>query len=221
VTRLELVQKLVELAGISSDGGPSTTENQTAPAYIKAISYIDHAYEEIQNFVTDWKFLWSTGTFDTVAAQTLYDAPADLASWDINRIKADDVSLEVLDYHEYHAEDFTTAAVAQYAIIRPDNKIIIEPEPTEVQTITYDYFTVPDVMTVNTDEPIFPARFHMILVARALMMYGNYEVAEEIKQQGTEIYQQYWSALKKDQLPNQDQRTGRHQSAANLTMQVV
>jgi hypothetical protein len=57
----------------------------------------------------------------------------------------------------------------------PDNSLIVWPTPDQPHTIVGECYRSPAIMTANGDLPIFAARFHNIIVHRAMMFYGEYE----------------------------------------------
>ena len=69
-------------------------------------------------------------------------------------------------------------------------------------------------MAANGDVSPIPPQFHPVILGRALILYGNYEQAPEIKGQGQEIYGEYLARLENSQLPNQ--RYSRYQSTGSF-----
>lgn len=206
MTRLELAQELVMLTGIAGSG-PTTTISQ-AGGMGKAVKYIDMAHEEVQSMYTDWDFLWSSNTITTVAAQATYDGESDLGVWDTNTgIMYDNAPLTVIDWKDYRPSAAVTGE-PEAVVIQPDNKLLVLPTPSAAYTISYNYYKAPTVLTLDSSEPLIPARFQRVIIGRALMLYGNFELAEEIKLQGQEIYQQYLQALKDNQLIRRRQTAG-------------
>lgn len=210
MTRLELVQLLVSYTG-GANSGPSTTIGQVGD-FAKAVEYIDAAHAEIQNLHFDWDFLWATATFNTSADVDLYAGTAGLGIWDIQRIWLDDEKLYMLPWQMYRPElDYTGAEF--FGVIRPDNQLQIIPVPDDTYTVTYDYFRRPKVFAANADEPYIPVQFQRVIVGRALMLYGNFEAAEESKVQGQEIYNMFLGQLERHQLTRRQQTHGRQESA--------
>lgn len=208
MNRLELVQDLCRLAGITDTGGPTTTIGQTGD-FRKAVRYIDIAHEEIQFVYFDWNFLWGTSTVTTSADVASYQGQSDLGIWDEQRIYYDGRRLAVTPYQEYMPDPDRESGPPEYVVIRPDNQLLIVPTPDAAYTITYDYFKAPRVLTENTSEPLIPADYHMAIVGRALMLYGNFDAAEDAKIQGQELYEQYMDALIKHEAPRKAQMQGR------------
>ena len=59
--------------------------------------------------------------------------------------------------------------------ITPDKSIGLGPFPIQGYTVAGDYFTVPAYMAANGDIPALPTQFHMAIVYKAMVSYGNYE----------------------------------------------
>lgn len=68
--------------------------------------------------------------------------------------------------------------------ITPDKSIGVGPNPISGYTMLGDYYSVPTGMVNNTDVPAMPVQYHMVIVYRALIMYGYYESAPEAVQRG-------------------------------------
>ena len=91
-----------------------------------------------------------------------------------------------------------------------DLAIVFGAAPNAIYTITGEYQRKPLVMSMNTDVPGvvavtdrgLPDRFHRLIVYRAMMMYGAYEAAAEVRGEGQQNYSTMLSALKADQLPS-------------------
>jgi hypothetical protein len=210
MNRLDLVQTLCRLAGITDSGGPPTTIGQTGD-YRKAVAYTDMANEEIQIKHFDWNFLWATGVINTSNLVSVYQGESDLGIWDEKRIFYDGRALEVVAYQDYVPET-REPGEPDFVVIRPDNRLLIVPTPDDAYEITYDYFRKPQPLTLNTTQPLIPADYRMAIVGRALMMYGNYEGAEEAKIQGQELYEQHMKALELHELPRKAQMQGRSEN---------
>jgi len=210
MNKLALVQELARLAGISDSGGPATLVGQTGDNQ-KAIRYIDAAHEEIQNEYADWNFLWASTSFNTTIDLAEYAGASGLLTWDVDRIYCDGEQVDVIAYQDYTPETLDSAKPMQ-ATILPNGQIKFIPAPDAVYPITYDYFKAPKVLSLNADESLIPSQYHMAIVARALIMYANFESAAEAKVQGEELYTKYMTQLKNNQLPRRKQMFARSES---------
>lgn len=209
MNKLELVQKVVRYAGIA-DAGPSTVVGQSGELQ-KAIDYVDDAHAEVQGMYFDWDFLWDSGSFTTALAVDVYPGPKWLGIWDAERIFIDGCPLRVVEWADYTPEDLGPNK-PWMAVIRPDNQLQLVPEPDGEYVVRYDYYRRPAVLAQNSDSPLIPDRFQNVIIGRALMLYGNYDAAPEVKQQGLEMYQTFLGQLEKHQLSRRQQTHGRQES---------
>lgn len=204
---IQLVQQVVRLSGMA-DSGPSTVADQVGD-YRKAIDYVQMAHAEIQNEYHDWSFLWRAGSFTTDAGVADYPGPSDLGVWDQQRIYVDGQCIHVYDHPDYCPQEQLSDSRPWAGVVLPSGDLRLIPAPDDSYPVSFEYFRMPRILQNNNDEPLIPSQFRMAIVGRALMMYGNYESAEEAKIQGSEIYQQFMDQLKDHQLVRRQQRNRR------------
>lgn len=219
MNRLQLVQELCRLSGITDTGGPTTTISQIGD-FRKAVGCIDIAHEEIQLKYFDWNFLWANSTVTTTADIPTYAGASDLHIWDEKRIYFRGEKLYVMPYQDYVPDPDRETGPPEYVVIQPNNQLLIVPTPDAAYTITYDYFRKPRALTENGTEPLIPSDYHMAIVGRALMIYGNYESAEESKIQGQELYEMYMGALTAHEAPRRAQLQGRAENTQIVVIPV-
>lgn len=210
MNRLQLVQEVARLAGVTDSGGPATTVGQSGD-YQKVIRYVDLAHEEIQNQYVDWKFLWAQGALQTTPGEGQYVAPADLGVWDVSRVYVGDQPLIFVEYADWEPEE-RRPGKPDTAVVLPNNRLMLSPTPDKAYTINFDYFVKPAVLTGNDSVPLIPERFRRAIVGRSLILYGNFEAAPDAKAQGEEIYTEYMEKLRLSQLPRRLHTLGRGES---------
>jgi len=210
MNRLTLCQRLRTEAGISGTGATPQKIND----------WVDSAYEEIQGMYATWKFLQEPFSFDTTASTQDYtptDAGlSDLATWRMDRpnsmtayLKTDSTNEQYLIYvpWDLFRENYligacrTSTGRPTIVTIRPNNTLTFWPIPNDVYSINGEYFKVPDVMSKDDSIPIFPTRFHMIIVWRALMFCGANIGASDLYAHGNTEFNLLLRKLQKDQLP--------------------
>lgn len=203
MNRLQLVNALSVEASIAGNG-VSTTNGQTGEGG-RLVSWIDQAYEDVQNEYFDWKFLRAQATFNTQVGVNIIQPAADLNVWDREMLfNSDRSQIQITDYEDLEEKrDESITGTPTEFILKADNTLMAYPKPDKVETFTYDYFKVPHVMTADTDKPVFPAQFHRVIIGRALIYYGNYESAQEMIMQGTQIYQTLLKRLAANQAGGQ------------------
>lgn len=210
---LALCQRLRSEAGISGTG-PTAVTGQTGMLE-RVVEWITAAYQDIQNKHATWRFLRDDFSFSTIASTQEYTPTAvsitDHAQWIEEDIRVyENVGDEYL-LHDPTWDDFRLAylygsnrsltgkPIAQ--AVRPKNNgLNLWPIPDAVYTVVGEYYKIPDVMSADADLPLFPARFHMIIVWRALMLYAAWAAADEKYAHGKTEYDALYLDLEQDQL---------------------
>jgi len=197
--------------------GPASVEGQSGESLL-VVEWYQSAYEDIQNQQPMWKFLQSEFTFQTISSQQAYTPTEaglpNLNLWGTGKYGGIRVYTAISDeqYLTYIPWDvfrrtylFGTARAVTgkptYFSIKPDKSIIFYPIPDAVYTIDGEYFKKAVALDGNTDEPIFPSQFHMIIVWRALMLYGAFDAASERYSHGQNEYKKLLGKLMSDQGP--------------------
>lgn len=211
---LELCRTFREEAAMSGTG-PTSVLNQTGQMK-QVVDWINRAYQHIQNDQIHWSFMRRPFSFDTIAGEQIYTADAigltDFGEWAMNkfRITPDNSSSEqymipvTWDYFDNAFRIGTTRTSQGYPVYvaqQPDMALTFWPIPSDVFTVYGEYFIKAQQMSANTDEPIFPARFHMAIVWKALMYYANYYAADERYVFAENEYRKLMHEMKRSQLP--------------------
>ena len=211
-TFLGLCQRLNQESGIPVIG-PSTVIGQTGQMK-RSVDWIASAYEEIQSEHADWQFLRADFSFPTVIGTVAYLPSAislpEHADWITESITvytvsvADEQELTYVPWDEFR-ENYQLRTVTTgrpyLCSVKPDRSLALYPTPDAVYTVRGEYYKRAQTMTADASEPLFPARFHMILVWRALMLYGAFESAAECYSHGSKEYLRLFSQLEANQLP--------------------
>jgi hypothetical protein len=97
----------------------------------------------------------------------------------------------------------TTYARPVVVSIDPDKKLGFGSIPNQSYVVTGEYYYAPVEFTAATDVPpdVFPNRYHMMIVYRAMMFYGGYESAPEVYQRGETEFKRLMNLVDIDQLP--------------------
>ena len=195
MTFLELANRLLSEADISGSG-LVTTANQQGE-YKQAINYINTAYQDIQNIHVNWDFLRKDVAFNTIDnVNTYFDTSiglSNLGEWSLDSMRiylaANGVNNEQylipVDWDDFRDSYlFGSSRIQKGApntiARKPDNSLILYPIPDAIYTITGEYYCDPFTLYSDTDKPVFPARFHMIIVWRALMFLSTQLNAQEL-----------------------------------------
>lgn len=201
MTYLEMVKLLWTESGT---GGREPTSILNQVGEIKRlIGWIKRADREIQLEHTDWGFLWDQASVPTIDGQSVYSMPANLREYDENTFRLDGERVEVVDYLDVKDDIPLAGPSKPYRVVMlPNNRLRLDPTPNGVFTLTYDYYINPVAMAdQDAAESIIPAPYRSAIVGRALMMYANYEVAQELMPQAQLMYQSHMQPLESAWLP--------------------
>lgn len=217
MTRLELAQRLAVEAGIPSS--ITTSSNQTGEI-ARLFSWIDTAYIDIQEAHEDWGWLLQPMSFATVAQQPTY-TPAECGITDFGMWKeksfrsyvtATGTNSEIIlaqqtyndwrDAYQFGSFRTTYQRPLVYAVKPYDKSLCLGPTPDATgYTINGEYYKQPVDFSGDTDTPIFPSKFHMIIVWKALWDYGMFESAGEVIERAKAQYNRLMRSMESDQLP--------------------
>lgn len=207
-TFLELVQDLHRESGAA--GQPPTTVLNQRGEYNRLVRWVQDADTYIQDLWENWKFMRKEYSDDTVVGNNSLPTVQDVAFYDEDTFKVvyagetEENPIDVVEYDAIKKEVRDTLTGVPYRIIiMPNNTLQVDPIPDDAHTISGDYYRNSVEMTGNDDVSLIPSRFHKAILGYALILYGNYENAKEIKQQGEEIFGIQNSRLENNQLPNQ------------------
>lgn len=194
MTYLELVQRLRMESGIAGTG-PTTTVNQIGELG-RLVSWIDAAYEDIQNKRNDWRFLRKNFTLALVSAQNIYPRTSpqltlsggDVKNWKRNSLRiytdtvnfSDELWLPNRDWDLFRDNRLRGASSNQTGrpiefSSDPSKDIYVWPKPNAATPyfIRGEYYQAPDVFINDSSEPIFDTN-QMAIVYNALMRYASY-----------------------------------------------
>lgn len=185
-------------------------------------NWIIQADLEIQALHYNWEFLRNEIEFQTIANQGSYMPVTDIAGipsfaeWkrDSARIYhtttgygsetflGDAKPYDAFrDYYLFNARRTAYARPIVWAI-GPDKKLWLGPAPNDTYTVVAEYYREPKVLDLDTDTPLMPTRFQMVIVYKAMQEYGAYEAAPEVLARGQQKYKEMLDALTGNQLPS-------------------
>ena len=214
---LQLTNQARVECGVS---GPalSTVQNLTGES-ARMTSWVQQAWIDVQTSKEDWLFLRQPFTFNTVTQQWQYNASTDcglsnFGNWKRDSFRASTIGSnygdeQLLNYMEWttyrnlyrYANMRNTYARPVVVAITPEKDLAFGSTPDQAYVIDGEYYTQPLSLTADTDSPDIPARFHMIIVYRAMMYYAGYEAAPEVLARGDFEYRRLYSRMEIDQLP--------------------
>ncbi len=219
---LSLCQMTAQKCGMSGASAFVSTVNQTGE-FKRLVGWVNEAWMEIQLHRDDWDWMRGSVSFQTVPFQATYTPTqcgvTDLAEWLMNTsfcsfryyVTSVGVKSEIfLSYMKY--DDWrdafqynslrTSYSRPEFITITPDQSIGLGQIPDSTPyTIVGSYFKEATMMAADTDIPGLPTRFHMAIVYKAMMFYGEYEGDEYVRALNERNYNTMLSRLSIAQLP--------------------
>lgn len=217
---LQLAQAVKRESGLSG-GGPASVVTATGDD-ARIFQWVNWAHRDICLMHESWLFRRGSGLAET-AAMTL---PHDLASpgfglsdfadwkpangeykpsaWRVTDGQQNEQALTFLTWDEFRKMfvlGVHTAGPVQYWSIDPSGLLHVGPTPDAAHKVRADYIKDVVDMTVDTDTPMIPTRFHNLIVWRALAEYGGFDAASEVFTRADRNYAMGMSALLQAQLP--------------------
>lgn len=213
---LQLAQAVKRESGLSGSGPTSVSGAQGDDARI--FNWVNWACRDVTLAREDWR--WRRGAATLASTSNMANAAADFgltdfASWKDSaglykpsayRVAdgaGSEHELQWMTYDLFRKNFFIgTPATggAQYWSISPSDEFLVGPAPDSPHFVRADYIKDYADLVNGTDTPAVPARFHMIIVWRALMEYGGYDAASEVYQRAEKNYSLLWTSMVQSQL---------------------
>lgn len=207
MTFLELVQRLHTQVGALGNVPSTVDVASLRNEDLRMVQWISQANDYVQALWSGWNFLRVIDfPIDTVADTRDITAPAMLDRWDLATFKINGDPLEAVEYDGVRADcfDLDTTNIPSRVVVLPNNNLRFDPIPDTTYNVTADYIRSPVPLVNNDDVSPIPARFHSnVILGRAMVLYGNFENAAEMVQQGQDLFEGYIGQLESSQLPNQ------------------
>lgn len=204
---VDLTEKLRYECGVS--GTPLTTVQNLNGELLRLRNWIRDAWQELQQEREDWRFMKVPFSFVTVAGTQRYPlsvVAAQNSSIDIDKYKQDSFSIDpptdtgidarqqevplgVMAYSHfrnmyivgYPVADSTRWQKPMCVAIDDDKSLCFGPAPDLVYTIRGECWINPQILSADTDIPIMPAKYHNVIVYRAMAKYAGYESANDVR----------------------------------------
>ena len=216
MTFLQMVQRLRQESG-TSGSSPTTTVNQVGD-FKKLVDWVSTAWMDIQNEKPDWFFMRQPVSFNTTAGKSTYTAAeAGITSFGNYKLDSFRQYNVAMGYGSEQRLNFvaydTFRDLYQYATMRtmtqmpvtftidPSKNFVLGPIPNDVYCVNGEGFALPTEFSADSDRPTMPSQYHMAIVWRALMYYGQFESAPEAYSHGANEYRRLMNRLYADQMP--------------------
>lgn len=214
---LQLAQAVKRESGLSG-GGPSAYASATGDD-LRIFNWVNWAARDIALAREDWRWRRGSATAASTTTQANTAATAfgltDFASWKgenyvykpsayrISDGASTERKLVWMTYDQFRMTFMVgdqTPGVSTYWSISPSEEFLLGPAPDSAHFIRADYVKDYTDLAADGDVPAMPARFHMLIVWRALLEYGGYDAASEVYQRAQQNYQLMWTSLVQNQL---------------------
>ena len=162
----------VEISNVSSTRGIQTS----------VADFINKSERDIINSEVEWPFTVVSQSFTTTAGTAEYSQESDSKTVDYDSFTVQESAstserkLRYISFTEYLDSRNETdtnpntdsRSLPEFVYTTPDNKIGMSPVPdVSTYTVRYYYYQTVSDMSVNTDTPTIPKRFHDVIVNRA------------------------------------------------------
>lgn len=211
MTYLEICQTVRQECGVQGQG-PSAVTSQTG-LLKRIVDWVAEADMLIQSKWSDWDFLWAEFSDNTTAGSDELTKPTDLGMWDresfsVARGTANGRELPTLDYKEWRKLQNLKINAEPYSItILPNGNLKTFQPADAIYNIQGNYWVAPTRLAADADVPVYPARFHRILVERAKMMFYSDQEAWENYRESEMEFARWMNELEGYALPSQQWRS--------------
>ena len=201
MTFLQLCQRLRQEVGGSGDGPPSVLNQQGENRLY--VTWINQAWQEVQNYRTDWGFLWAELSQPIAQGNSIVSLPADLRTLETVNLHIDGHSVSVVPWAQMQQlrRQILNTGRPTGCSMAPNGQLYLNATADTDYTLVGEYYAKPKALVANDDVPLLPAHYHMLIVYKAMMLYASYENAPDVFAAGQLHYQQMLADLEQDQLP--------------------
>lgn len=198
---IEICRRVAQEGGVS--GTIATVVNQTGEAG-RIVGWVQDAYRDICiNEPSQWNFLRRHFMVQLVANQGEYafeelitqlplEEQTKFASWALDTVRVgadpgmlDETFCESLQWPAFRNMWRFSSRRVTYSrplnvSVDPQMRLVLGPIPDQAYWLDMEYVMRPEDLALDTDTPLFPERFHMLVVWKALVHYGMFEAAPEV-----------------------------------------
>lgn len=216
---LQLAQAVKRESGLSG-GGPLSVVTATGDD-ARIFQWVNWAWRDIALLHEGWQFRRASAQGETTTMAMAHDhgAPGfdltDFGSWKPEsrdyRVTAyrtadgaqAERALRHLPWDHFRARFVVGAhnpGPLTFWTTDPAGEMMVGPTPDAAHMVRADYIRDVVDMVADLEVPALPARFHMLIVWRALAEYGGFDAAGEVFQRASGNYNSMLSALHQAQL---------------------
>jgi len=217
VNFLALTQRLYSELG-RSGSGPTAFVGASA-SNLRLFNAVADAWLDVQTDPIGWRWMLRQGdTLPLTAAVDTYTG-IDLGFADFGRWRKPDDQYTILQsdpaltpiqrvrvehvvrdkFERQFRDNPPPAAAPQYWTVDPLEKLVIAPTPDKPYVLRAEYFIEPVPLLADASTPDMPAKFHMILVWKAMLQIAQFDAAPENVSRASDKYEELLSLLMLDQ----------------------
>lgn len=174
MNRIELVRRLVAESGTTGLAIGSTLD-QTGDA-LNFVNWIDDAWLEIQG-LANWPSLWEDAAIVIQAGQSSAAGTLSHKRYihDSARLNGGFLTYQPWDRFRLAYPSVQAGTSIGVWTVRPDRSIAVNGVVDADTTIQIERYRMPGRLTANDSEPLLFSEHHMMIVWRALMLYGGFD----------------------------------------------
>lgn len=209
---LALSRRTARECGVTASSTIPAAVTSQSGELLRIVDWVAQAYAEIQAKHTEWRWLRSKFSVNTVANDDTYAgtdcadsrlaaAITRFARWlpfDENGYanvmiykSADGIGTQRwlpfmpwANFRAIYALGTQTAAPPAFCTIDPQNNLVLGPKPDGIYVVTGEFQMSAQSLAADGDTPEMPSDFHMLVVYEAMKKYGAFEAAVEVFQRG-------------------------------------
>jgi hypothetical protein len=205
---------------------PTSTTSQTG-LLGEIVTFVDDAYEAIQQLLETWNWRRLQGTFNTTASTRSYSTAtiqSSLPTFDIllpmngqygdqRYILCHLTSTGVGDqtpvffrpyevWRGYFDQGTRPTGKPTHFTFRPDGTLELDPTPDAIYTLTFDYRRTLHALAADGDEPIIPAKFQDAIVWGAILEYcATRDNVQDLERKAMKAYDEIMGIMRSESEP--------------------
>lgn len=220
---LQLCQAVARESGtISGSNQPASVVGQSG-RLLKIVNWTADAWKLIQNHRNSWRWMRKEFTGTTTAGAGRYTAASwnitDFARWITDAQCSDYMPVSIYKQDSGVADEGVIAEIpwglwrdkygrgqqfnrrpTEYAI-SPAEEFCLGSIPDDTYVVRGEYYQRPQILANNEDVPNCPARFHDVIVWRAVLLLSEHDEAPFPVAAARMKYDELMEDLERDQLP--------------------
>lgn len=216
---LALCQKTARESGTIEGVLPSTVVGQSG-RLLKVVNWVNDAWSEIQNMRENWEWMrqdfsyalsentmrYTAASFNLTNHSRWVKDARSVTIYDTSTGVSDENELAFLKYSDYRIKYDRGTQTAGRPIewtVTPANEFAVGPKPDGSGfTVTGEYYQGNEALALDADVPDLPARFHDVIVWKALMKLAKSDENRDGFEYAEMLYNDLLAALQRDQLPD-------------------